>query len=908
MKAPLLLFRFPGLFVSVALGALLLALAISSYPLFISASESNVLDGSVRGASRFGVGIAVTQSDRYVFVRGEGLTVDPLGIVYPALGRPGEFTWEPRTRILDRQLGDIEQLGDPVLTILGPTVSMSKPGGTTDLHVRLLSKSGWQQHVKMVEGDPDAHGMWLADTVAETIGVHPGDEVVFESQDVTRRVEVVGIYEALVKSAIATPYWGSLTNEIYPQLLGDPEPPAFALLDPEDLADVAPSLGYEDARFTWEYPIRTSEPLTLPLARKLEERFDVFQHDFGNTESRLGRAFFCTALCVNSAGVGNYASLLSTIVPQIDDQISAIKSPIDLLSTAGTIVALTVIASAGVFMIARRKTEAALLFARGAGAASVGFKTVIESVIPALLGTAAGFGIAWLLVSVLGPDGAIDPSARDQGIRSAAMGIPVSVALIGIVATISFLRQSEAASSRLRSLANLPWEIAVLALAGFCLRNLLNGRAIVQEARSVARPSAYLLLFPIFFVGGFAGLAARSLQPPLKRLVKGSRGMGDASYLTLHRLAGARRLAVVLVTACALALGILVYAQTVVNSLETTVDAKSLLFVGSDVQAQIRFDQDPPSDIEFPMTKVTKMPSKGALPGREAPVDVVAVDPDTLASAAYWSSSFAADPLEELASRLGESRGDRVPVVIAGWDDDSVSNLQIGHVSIPIEVIALPKNFPGRTLGDPIVAIDVAAIARFNEVAGFPDVLQEASNSSELWIKGPTGAILNDLAASETTIFQTLTAREVRTIPSIVTVTRTFGYLKSLGFGAGLLAIVSLVMYLQARQRNRVVSFALSRRMGLSNSKHRLSLVLELGGMLVAAFAVATGLALVAARLILDEIEPLKKIPPDSLFEIPVPLLVACGAVLLLTAIAGGYVTNRTAEKANFAEVMRLAA
>jgi hypothetical protein len=96
--------------------------------------------------------------------------------------------------------------------------------------------------------------------------------------------------------------------------------------------------------------------------------------------------------------------------------------------------------------------------------------------------------------------------------------------------------------------------------------------------------------------------------------------------------------------------------------------------------------------------------------------------------------------------------------------------------------------------------------------------------------------------------------------------------------------------------------------MGLSNSKHRFSLVFELGGMLLAAFAVATALALLAARLILEEIEPLKRIPPNSLFEIPVELLIGCGALLAIVAIAGGIVTNRTAERANFAEVMRLAA
>jgi len=40
-KAPLVLLRYPGLFVSIAVGALLLALAASAYPLFISSPRAS---------------------------------------------------------------------------------------------------------------------------------------------------------------------------------------------------------------------------------------------------------------------------------------------------------------------------------------------------------------------------------------------------------------------------------------------------------------------------------------------------------------------------------------------------------------------------------------------------------------------------------------------------------------------------------------------------------------------------------------------------------------------------------------------------------------------------------------------------------------------------------------------------
>src|SRR4029450_3379919 len=58
-KAPFVLLRYPGLFVSIAVGALLLALAASAYPLFISSSASEVVAARIHNPSytRWAVGM-----------------------------------------------------------------------------------------------------------------------------------------------------------------------------------------------------------------------------------------------------------------------------------------------------------------------------------------------------------------------------------------------------------------------------------------------------------------------------------------------------------------------------------------------------------------------------------------------------------------------------------------------------------------------------------------------------------------------------------------------------------------------------------------------------------------------------------------------------------------------------------
>jgi len=423
----------------------------------------------------------------------------------------------------------------------------------------------------------------------------------------------------------------------------------------------------------------------------------------------------------------------------------------------------------------------------------------------------------------------------------------------------------------------------------------------------VARPSLYLLLFPIFFIGGAAGLGARLLQSPLRLLVRRSSSSRPAPYLALHRLAGTKRLAILLVTAAALSLGILVYAQTVVTSLTTTIDAKSTLFVGSDVQAVISYSNEPPEDFPYPVTKVTKLPQRAILQPSGVVADVIVVDADTLAEAAYWSDTFADTPIEEIAAELGDPSDGALPALLAGDSVPDTTGVDMNALSTEIRTIDVATNFPGAFLERPALIVDAEALDPLIDAAGPPNPLLEIGNSTELWIKGPADAVVDTINASAR-VASTLTAEEVRNNPRIIAVTRTFGYLKFLGFGAGLLAIVAVLMYLQARQRNRVVSYALSRRMGLTDRSHRIALVLELSAMLLSSLVLAIGLALVAARLIFPEIDPLPGTPPGPLFEIPWALLAGTFGALVLVSLAGGLMANRSAERADFAEVMRLAA
>jgi len=143
--------------------------------------------------------------------------------------------------------------------------------------------------------------------------------------------------------------------------------------------------------------------------------------------------------------------------------------------------------------------------------------------------------------------------------------------------------------------------------------------------------------------------------------------------------------------------------------------------------------------------------------------------------------------------------------------------------------------------------------------------------------------------------------------PAFLAVSWTFRLLSALGALAGVVALVGLVLYAQARQHGRVVAYALTRRMGLSRAAHRRSVLWELASLLGFAFLLGTGLAVVTSAVVYRRLDPMPELPPGPTLELPVVVLGAGLLGVLLAATAGAFLVQRAADQANVAEVMRLA-
>jgi putative ABC transport system permease protein len=874
-------------FGAVLAGSLLVALAAAAAPLFTTAAGSAALETKLGEISRFGAGVELRQNEQFVpDERAEHL---PLPTV------------EERDEALRAAFADVPFVDEPVHTALTAPLLATSPESSEPIAVTLMARTGALEQVERVSGTHGA-GLWLADTVATGLRVTAGDTIELRSErggGEPQTVRVVGTYRAL-ESVPQTGYWRNFTAEIYPPDTDSPAPPPFAFVDDAQLATLYEGLGGEDIQYRWEFPL-ANDDITLAEAKALDRQFSAIESRLARSESPLARGAGC-------AGLGRgceFHSSLSAAITLADQNIGAISPPATLVASAATLIALGVVAGAAVFLVTRRQVETRLLFVRGTAASWFAARTVVEALLPVLVGGAAGFGLSLALVELFERRGSVDGDGLWEAALAAGTRVAAGLVLLAVVAAFAFLRQYETGLRRSTGLARIPWELLPLGLAVWAFLTLRSGGGLVEDASSdVAHPSLAVFLLPVLLAAGIAGLVARLVQGLLSVLVRRQGRLPAPLYLALRRLATARGLAVVLVCGSAVALGTLVYAQTLVATLDRTVEVKAHVAKGSDVQGTIDYTDDLPARFPFPLTKVSRKPAGASLSDSGAEVDLIAVDPQTLARAAYWEASWG-PPLTELANRLDRPSGNRLPLIVAGGVVSSDS-IVIGGKPVPVEVVASVEAFPLMTARRPMVVSSYTALERALEAAGVDSPLRRPGAPTLVLGKGPPRDVARALDASTLRPYYLQTTEDFLGDPDVEAETRTFSFLSALGVVAGLLAVVGLVLYLQSRQRRDVVAVALSRRMGFGDTAQALALALELGTIFLVALGVAAGVSLTAARLVAAKVDPLAKLPPGPLFHAPLDLVGLTVLVLLCVSALGGLLASRAAARTDFAEVMRL--
>lgn len=896
-KAPRVLTRFPGLALAVAAGAMILTLTAVAYPLFVSASENELLaDGIAKGTvTRYGAGITYFGTNLHF----DEETPD------------GELLYEARDRLYKREVAAIPQLDEPLSSILGPAITLSPVGDDSVERVRvgrLFFRDHALQHVDIVEGS-EGPGVWISDYTAEGMGVGAGDTISISFQG-SEPVDVVidGVYEAIFRQP-PTGYWRPWRGDIYCTDGGAGEctpPPPFVFTDHDQLIQMSSELGKEAATFGWDAPLAAELDPTLEELRELEASYLSLQERMSTPGNELNAVFKCCgpSLVFLRFFRTSISSSLPQVLIQVEQRAASTEVPIRLLLITALLLAVTVVAGTGAYSLATRAAETELLYARGMSPGTMAVKAAIECLVPGLVGCGAGALLAYGLVRTFGPDGAISDSAARQAQAAGLGAAAAALIVIAVVTAAVFARRSTA--HKRSWFSRVPWDLAAVLLALYALTRLVRDGALTGDPEAaVARPTIFLLLFPLLVLGGLSGLTARAFRAIFARWSGRDQRLSDAGYLMVNRIAGAPALAVLLFAASAASLGIFVHARTVVSSLERTVDAKVRLFVGSDVAGTVSPILDTPEDFPYPITKVFRLVHAGRLEGGPE-IDIIAIDAATLPSVAYWDTAFGAASVE-----------DAIEPLEGGGENGALRAIAVGEGSLPerfeVDVAAVPfdfqvedtlRAFPGMVSERPTIVIDQHAFTTVVADRG-SGLLNSSDVTAEWWVRGDTQGATDALLAVEAPPAQILTAEEVSDIPSIDGVIDTFRVLNLVGLGAAILVVVATLMYQQARKRARLISYGLSRRMGLSHRAHGTAVILELAAVLLASYVAGAVVAVVVSRFIASMVDPLDAIPPSTLFSLPAASMATTAGALVLVAVIAGLLSNRSANRSDLGGLMR---
>jgi putative ABC transport system permease protein len=879
-KAPLALRHHPTVLLAVAAAALLVALAASSSPFVTTAVASEALRNRLEELTPLSTGLKITSPTFRVSQTSYRLVEnDPGRTAVHALAKRLPHTETP---LFTTEVGSINS-----------PLEISTTQG--DQPIRLMSRTGALAHVRVLS-QVSGPGVFISNITASTGHIKPGSTFRLDSQaaDVKQhfRFRVKGIYRALPQSAV-TPYWTNFYEDAWPQGLDATPPPTYVFASPARVLAVGRAFG--GGMNIAELPV-DPKGITLPEARDLERRFTAV-HD------SLQTAFGAKLGCLNSFNNTNPCatiSSLSSAVALADQNVDAISPVVTLLADIGAVIALGVAAAAGVFLVRRRNAEASLLYARGESVVTFGGRTLVEALLPTVVGGAAGFALALGLTSVFAPRGAIAPDTVWSGAAHAAVAVGIGLVLLVGAAGFSFLRLFDTGTHRLPWLRYLPWELPVLAVALYLFVDLRNGGGLAGDT-GARHPTLAVFLFPLLLVAALTGLAVQLVRLPLRSRRVGAES-GTVVFLALRRLAAARGLLVVLTVVSAVAFGACFYAEALSNSLSHTTTEKAYIANGSDVQGTIESNQSLPQRFPYPLTRVQYVNQGVYVDNEETPANLMIVDPTTLISTLHWQSDWGANPAR-LVQQLGAASTSPLPVITTS-DAGPVRAIYINDIRFPVRQIGSVRTFPEAAQGVPLVITSAAALSATTAREHLVDVLDVPF--TYVWAKGPPQQVAAALSASPLEPYYVTTVDTFLHDPGVVLATRTYGFMRTVAIASAVLVLIGVLLYLQARQRSQVIASALAQRMGLGRGQETLSLCVELAAILGFAALVGGAVAVAAAIPIVHHLDPLPADPPSPIFVFPFETVIAVAAGLVVFTPLAGAVTSWLARRTDVSEAIRV--
>jgi putative ABC transport system permease protein len=870
-RAPLLLWRRPGVLLAVAGGSIVLAASGAAVPLFLSSAGT----GAVRVQAQ-----ARCPRDTGAVVAGV-FAVPGVDRTMPEVAGPDVHDAPPADRPPD-PFASIDGLGPSDLSFT-LAAGLVAEDGNDETEVVILGRDTAADHVEVME-ETGGTGVWLSDRAAGPAGLGAGDRATF-AVDVTpvsasgdvgaprsARVEVpvAGVYRDLTGRA-QDDFWCSHSSLLELQGIDPVPPPPLVVTDRATYLDMMASLGLAGVSGQWEAPAALGD-LTLADADAL------------------------------AAELRSATPEVTTHLPFVADRARAIRTSVagGVVPVAGfgALAGVGLVGAAASLWFDRRRQEVTLLTVRGVAPVGLGLKAVLELAPALVAGTVAGVALAAGLVTWLGPSPLLEAPAMRGAVVGAAAALLVAGLVVGAVVAVRS-RGTHGGRRARRRLAVVPWEVALVVAAVASHRRLGQWGVPVSSGADVSRVDMFGLLFPLLFLVAVVAVVARLLGLALRPLRAASRTWPAVPFLAVRRVARYRVAVLGLVAASAVAAGVLGYAATLTRSLNASLDAKARTFIGSDIALAVSDDDPVPDALAAAATTVDVYHgvTLGSGDDKEAAVMLV-VDPATFERAAFWDRSFAGRSLADLLTDLA-APGDegRIRAVVLGDEVVPHTEVRRRRYSEPVEVERVDgvDAFPGMRPSRPTVIVVASAV----------EDLELTDGVTEVWVAGDRDRVIEAYTDAGIGHREARAVDQVVDRASFLTVSWTFGVMQALGVVAGILVVGGMALYLDARRRSRVLGYAFARRMGLSRAAHRRVLLAELVASVVVGCWLGLGAAVVGARLAYGRIDPLPGLAPAPLLRPAVWLSVALAVGAVVVATAAAALAQRRTDRDDPLEVLR---
>jgi len=747
--------------------------------------------------------------------------------------------------------------------VVAPGIASVEAGG-----LNLFSRPGALAHVQRRQsvGGP---GVWVPDTFATQKQIRPGEQLATTSG----RLRVAGIYRDLAghgfhAGMVLPRYWCTWTSEILPSLTS--QPPPFLI------ADLATVVGAADQTYvTWYSPIGTDR-LTVPQARS------ALRHATAANE-RPRAAAPTQPLFVQPS--------LPSMVAGADRTRNGVRGPVTVIDVAAVVVALLLLAGAGVFWTVRRRRELRLLTSRGVGPAGLAAKAVLEVAPAVVVGLVGGWFAGRGLVRALGPAAQLDADAPWLAVATTAIA---GAAGLLLVATIGAAASREHRHHGWRRIGIVPWELLLIAAAALIYRQIVR-RGAASTVLGTVQVSWLAIAFPLLGFAGALLLVTRVLRLVFPLLRRPATRLGPASYLAVRRIAGSPLIAVGLVVGTAMPCGLLVYASSSTSAIDHSVRTKYETFVGAD-HAYITLAAPPSTvDTRGHGTDVSLISVEPQLSSGEQ-ATVLGIDPAT-----FTRFAFGGAQLRDVVALLRPTApGAAVPAILVNADQPGApTSVTLRNSRLPIQIVARRAVFPGlRQPFAPMLVVDRAALARVDPFV---------NRVEEVWTtNAQRQACLAAVGRDDVGISAEISPTSFLGHTGLLPIGWIGNYLRALAVLAGVIAATGLVLALGARTRERTASYVLARRMGLTGRVHRRSLAIELGIVVGVGWIAGAALAIADAALVDGRLDVNADFPPAPSLVTPVITLGASAMAVAVVIAVAAWITQRVADRANPADVMRL--